>query len=188
MTDVKILVPLADGFEEIEAVTIIDMLRRAGAVVVSAGVHGRHITGGHDIRMEADVLLEDVLDKVWNLIVLPGGGKGVENLLADPRIITLIQKQYREGKEIGAICAAPRVLEKAGITKGKHITIHPMQRNYLKDSVVEDKTVVESDQVITGRSAGAAMPFALSLIKRCFGQETAETVEKGVLSGVHFDT
>ncbi|MCD6234696.1 MAG: DJ-1/PfpI family protein [Candidatus Marinimicrobia bacterium] len=188
MGDIRVLVPLAEGFEEIEAVTIIDMLRRAGAVVVSAGLHERHVTGGHDIRLETDVLLDDVLNKSWDLIVLPGGGKGVENLLADTRILSMVQKHNRAGKETGAICAAPRVLEKAGITKGHTITIHPMQKEYLQDSTVEDKAVVTSDRMITGRSAGAAMAFALTLIKRLMGKDVAEKVEKGVISGVRFDT
>jgi len=188
MSDIKVLVPLAEGFEEIEAVTIIDMLRRAGAVVVSAGLHERHVTGGHEIRLETDVLLDDVQNKSWDLIVLPGGGKGVENLLADSRILSLIHRHVQAGKEIGAICAAPRVLENAGVTKGCTLTIHPMQREYLKDSKVEDKAVVMSDRMITGRSAGAAMAFSLALISRLMGRDVAEKVEKGVISGVRFGT
>ncbi|MDD3807040.1 MAG: DJ-1/PfpI family protein [Candidatus Marinimicrobia bacterium] len=183
MGEIKILVPLANGFEEIEAITIIDMLRRAGAIVVSAGLENRHVTGSHEIRIEADTLLEGILDKEWNMIVLPGGGKGVENLLDDDRVIKIIQKHYEASKEIGAICAAPRVLEKAGITKGEKITLHPLHKKYIHEAIVIDKPVVESGRIITGRSAGAAMTFSLCLIKHLFGKEIVENVEKGVLSG-----
>jgi protein deglycase len=184
MNEKKVLVPLADGFEEIEAVTVIDILRRAGATVVSAGLTERHVCGGHGIRIETDVILEDVLKKKWSLIVLPGGEKGVENLLADPRVTDLLQKHHQEGKIIGAICAAPRILDKAGITNGKKITIHPTQIQYLKNSVIVNKPVIESGTLITGRSAGAAMAFSLTLVRKLFGEAAIDDVEKGVLTGV----
>ncbi len=187
MNEKRVLVPLADGFEEIEAVTVIDILRRAGATVVSAGLTDRHVRGGHGIRIEADVLLEDILEKEWTLLVLPGGGKGVENLLADPRISELVIRHHQRGKITAAMCAAPRVLDKAKITHGQSMTIHPTQVQHLKYSIIDNKPVVESGTLITGRSAGAAMAFSLTLVRKLFGDSAVAGVEKGVISGVTLD-
>lgn len=184
MNTAKVLIPLAEGFEEIEAVTIIDVLRRAGAEAVSAGLTGRHVTGSHGIRIEADVLLEDVLNKAWTMIVFPGGGRGVDNLLADNRIVNMVHDHCSRGNDIAAVCAAPRILDQAGVTQGKPITIHPTQKHYIGRSSVLDQAVVDRGTVITGRSAGAAMAFSLTLVRRLFGDEKWQEVEKGLISGV----
>jgi len=184
MDTVKVLIPLAEGFEEIEAVTIIDILRRAGAEAVSAGLTGRYVTGSHGIRIEADVLLDDVLNKEWTMIVFPGGGKGVENLLADDRIVKIVHNHCNKGKDIAAVCAAPRILDQTGVTRGKPITIHPSQKQYINRSPLLEQAVVDEGTVITGRSAGAAMEFALTLVRRLFGEDKWKEVERGLISGV----
>ena len=184
MNNVKVLIPLAEGFEEIEAVTIIDVLRRAGADAVSAGLAGRNVSGSHKIRLETDVLLDDVLDKAWTMIVFPGGRSGVENLLADERILKLVQNHCQKGHDIAAICAAPRILDKAGITQRKPITVHPAEKPFISRSQIRDQAVVDEGTIITGRSAGAAMEFSLTLVRRLFGDEKWKDVERGLLSGV----
>jgi len=184
MNSIKVLIPLAEGFEEIEAVTIIDILRRAGAEAVSAGLTRRFVTGSHGIRIETDVLLEDVLNKEWTMIVFPGGGKGVENLLADDRITDLIRNHCKKGRDIAAVCAAPRILDQAGVSCGKPITIHPTQKKFINCSSLQDQAVVDGGTVITGRSAGAAMVFTFTLVRRLFGDDKWKEVEHGVISGV----
>jgi len=175
----KILVPLAQGLEEIEAITIIDILRRGGAEVVTVGLDSKTITGSHNITILADELLAEVTEIDFDGIVLPGGMPGTLHLKNDVRIIEIIKKLHIDGKLIAAICAAPMVLFEAGILFGKKFTIHPGTRNEvpLKSEITQ---VVEDGNIVTGQASGAATIFALTVVKKLFGQKKMDEVNTGV--------
>ncbi|MCF7802502.1 MAG: DJ-1/PfpI family protein [Candidatus Marinimicrobia bacterium] len=180
----NVLVPLADGFEEIEAITIIDILRRAGAQVITAGLSVRQVRGSHGIKVTADAVLDDVLDKDFDMIVLPGGVPGAPNLALDERVITLIQRLAREQKYTAAICAAPHVLEKAGVTTGQQVTSHPTWADKMTTAIHTGTRVQKAGRVITGQAAGSAMEFAFQLVAELYGEEKVIEVNRGVLGRV----
>lgn len=160
----KVLVPLADGFEEIEAISIIDVLRRAGVEVVTAGLHALEISGAHKVRVIADVLLDDALKGNYDMLILPGGQPGTDNLRKDPRVLDLVRQMERKKKKIAAICAAPMVLRDAGIAEGQKITSYPgLEGEFGKYAYLPERVVVDGD-IATGRGPGAALEFALKLV------------------------
>ncbi|MBT8143274.1 MAG: DJ-1/PfpI family protein, partial [Gammaproteobacteria bacterium] len=136
-----VLVPLAEGCEELETITIVDLLRRAGIEVTTAALGERNVTGSHDITIVADATLDDVASVDFDMIVLPGGLPGADNLQADSRIRELLSEMASAGRYVAAICAAPRVLAAAGLLDGKHATSYP---GFLADYEVDyqEKTVV----------------------------------------------
>ncbi|HOP62151.1 MAG TPA: DJ-1/PfpI family protein [Spirochaetota bacterium] len=172
----KIIVPLAEGFEEIEAVTIIDTLRRAGVDTVTASLNKQVVTGAHGIPVTADSVLGS--DENFSGIVLPGGMPGSTNLKNDQRIISLIQKIYNKGGVAAALCAAPIVLAEAGILNGKKYTCYPGfedeigKNNYLSEPVITD------GNIITGKGPACALPFALKITEILKGKEVAEGLKK----------
>jgi protein deglycase len=178
----KILVPLAPGFEEIEAVTIIDILRRAGAELTVAAQQNEKVTGSHGITILADTLLASQTDRLWDWIIIPGGTEGVNHLLNDENLTDILKKQQARQGNIAAICAAPLILDKAGIPGIRTITIHPAVAPKIKDSKIQNEPVIRQERLITGRSAGAAMLFALTLVKEIFGTEKLMQVNKGVMA------
>ncbi len=178
----KILVPLADGFEEIEAVTIIDVLRRAGGEVVTAGLEKRNVHGSHQIHLVADTVLAECLDQNWDLIVLPGGGEGVKRLLQDSRLKELLQRHKAAGKLTGAICAAPAVLANAGVLQGRKVTGHPTWREAIIDAQYSGAAVEDAEKIVTGRSAGAALKFAYLLVEKLFGPEKVREIDQGIIA------
>ena len=175
------LVILAPGFEEIEAVTIIDLLRRANVSVTVAGTQRGWVEGSHEITVKTDVFFEEVQADDFDLLVLPGGQPGSDNLKKETRLLDWIRRRYESGKRIAAICAAPGVFHKAGITQNLKITSYPSEEylfaksNYVTDYVVNDKNV------ITSRGVGTAIEFALSLISELEGAETSREVRKKIL-------
>ncbi len=175
----RVLMPLAPGFEEIEAVTVIDVLRRANIEVVVAGLTGDVVEGAHGLRIAADRSLAAVTGAEFDAIVLPGGQPGSRNLRADDRVRELVQALMRAGKIVAAICAAPTVLEAAGVLEGKRATSFPGEglpsADYSFDRVVED------GNVITSRAAGTAMEFALTLVRRLAGHPAATEVRQRML-------
>ena len=178
----KILVAIAPGFEEIETITIVDILRRAGArVTLGATVEGV-LKGSRGIKIEADELLDTVLEKDFDLICLPGGQPGTDNLKNDERIEKILKRMHQEGKYIAAICAAPTVLQKAGILKDKSITCHPSIKSHF-DSYTKDRVVVDG-KIITSQSPGTAMEFSFKLVEILFGSERLEKVNDGVLAQI----
>ncbi len=177
----NVLVPLADGFEEIEAVTIIDILRRAGANVVTAGLLKRNVEGSHGIRMVADSVLDEELDMEWNMIVLPGGVPGAPTLAEDSRLLDLIKQSVKNDTPVGAICAAPFALHQAGILDDHSVTSHPAWKEKIKSGNHSGNRVEVDRLVITGQSAGTAMEFAFALVKKLFGQTVVQEVNEGVL-------
>jgi len=176
----RVLVPLANGCEELEAVTIIDLLRRAGIEVVVAGLDDGPVTASRGVRLLPDCPLDDVLGDDFDMIVLPGGLPGADHLDADPRIHTLLQRMAEQGRYTAAICAAPKVLYNAGLLDGHTATGYPG----LMDAAVSDGTrllddaVVVDGNVVTSRGPGTAMDFALTLIEQLLGAEKRQAVEQ----------
>jgi 4-methyl-5(b-hydroxyethyl)-thiazole monophosphate biosynthesis len=174
------LVLLANGFEEIEAVTIIDVLRRAEVQVTTAALEGTSATGSHQITMQADVALDDVGDATrFDAVVLPGGMPGAETLKSDGRVRGLLQRQHAEGKLVAAICAAPIALDAAGILKGRSATSYPGFE--LPTANYSERRVVEADHVVTSRGPGTALEFALTLVQRLVGVERATKLRQSML-------
>jgi len=170
----RVLVPLAEGFEELEAVTIIDILRRAGIEVVVASLGESPVAGAHGIRIAADTPLGALAEQEFDMIAMPGGMPGADHLNKDARIAELIQRLHGQGKPVAAICAAPMVLAAAGVLDGRRATSYP---GFLKDAgrtTIVDAAVVNDDGVITSRGPGTALDFALALVAELAG-ETART-------------
>jgi len=176
----KVLVPLAQGCEEIEAVTVIDILRRAGITVVSAGLDNQPVRASRGVVLVPDTTLDAVLNDSFDMIVLPGGQPGTDNLNADKRIIALLQKMAQQGKYIAAICAAPSVLASAGLLDGKRATSFPTCLDGFPNIDVQISAVVEDGNMITSRGPGTAMDFALTLVARLVGRAKRRAVEAGL--------
>jgi protein deglycase len=175
----RVLVPLADGFEEIEAVTIIDLLRRAGVEVVTAALSPGAVRGSHGITLEPDMDLDAALEQQFDMVALPGGMPGAANLAADARVLAVLRLLADSGRFTAAICAAPGVLAKAGLLAGKRATSFPGflgEENAPGTYVLEDP-VVEDGKVITSRGPGTAMDFALALVQRLEGAAARQEVE-----------
>jgi len=175
-----VFVILVDGFEEMEAICTIDILRRAGIEVKTAGLGGGYIKGSHSVIVKSDIPLGEMNVNGADLIVLPGGA-GHKTMLENDVILENIKRANESGIKIGAICAAPAVLAKAGILSGKNATIYTGMEKELKDAVYTDKDVVVDGNIITGRGPALAMQFALELVKQLKGQEAMEKVKKGLL-------
>jgi 4-methyl-5(b-hydroxyethyl)-thiazole monophosphate biosynthesis len=172
-----VLVPLAEGCEEIEAVTVVDLLRRGGVKVVTAALGTRIVHGNHGIGIEADVTLDEALKQSFDMLVLPGGQPGATHLGADPRIQALLKKMEKDGRYIAAICAAPGVLAEAGLLKGKKATSFP---DAIKDKSGMDyveAAVVLDGKIITSRGPGTAIDFGLALVALLMGEEVRKKVE-----------
>jgi len=172
-----VLVPLAMGCEELEAVTVIDLLRRAGVTVVSAGLDGQIQRGSRGVMIQPDTTLEAALTHEFDMLVLPGGQPGTNNLKADARIIGLVQKMVAEGKYVTAICAAPSVLAAAGVLDGQRATSFPGALDAYPQVQQQRAAVVEDGKLITSRGPGTALDFALTLIERLCGRAKRDEVE-----------
>ncbi len=177
----KVVVPLADGFEEIEAVTIIDVLRRAGIEVTVAGLHSGSVEGAHRITVLADTTIDMITSADFDMIVLPGGQPGSDNLNADDRVRALVRDFHLKGKLTGAICAAPYVLAGAGILEGKKATSYPSYSEKLGGAIYQEQTVVEDGKILTSRGPGTAVYFALAIVERLAGREKANAVRESML-------
>lgn len=181
----RVLVPISKGFEEVEAVTVIDILKRAGADVTVAGVDGDTVTGRSNITMIPDMSLDAALgDGIYDLIVLPGGVPNSYTLRDDERIINAVRTQADAGREVAAICAAPVALERAGLLKGRNATSFPAMESELVSANYTTDRVSKSDNITTSRSCGTAMEFAFSLVRTLFGDEKVDAVNKGVLAKI----
>ena len=176
---VTAIVPLAAGFEDLEAVTITDLLRRAGVDVITVGLTEGGVIGARGLVVVPDKTLADVMSETFDLIALPGGLPGADNLRDDVRIIERLQHHAEQGKVVAAICAAPKVLAKAGLLEGKVATSYPgvLESLDLPTTTLSDEPVVESGNIITSRGPGTAMDFALALIEKLQGAEARKAVE-----------
>jgi 4-methyl-5(b-hydroxyethyl)-thiazole monophosphate biosynthesis len=179
----KVLVPIADGTEEIEAVCIIDVLRRAGADVTVAAVGGRlQITASRGVKIVADLLLDQCCNETFDLIVLPGGMPGAEHLRDSQMLKELLQKQQAHNRWFGAICAAPAVVLQAhGLLKGKRATSHPAFMERLDADRAQQDRVVVDGRCVTSRGPGTALAFALQLVSLLFGASKAAEVAAPML-------
>ncbi|MBI3995924.1 MAG: DJ-1/PfpI family protein [Nitrospirae bacterium] len=180
----KVLVPLAPGFEEIEAVTVIDILRRAGVDVTVAGTVKGEIEGRNKIRLTPDVLLDAVVAGHFDMIVLPGGSAGTEHLKKDARVRRILYDTAERGGYITAICAAPTVLSAAGLLQGKRVTSYPSAKGELSGTIYSEDRVVVDGLIVTSRSPGTAMEFAVKLVELLEGRTKMEEVSRGVLARI----
>jgi len=178
----KIAVILAEGFEEIEAIAPIDVLRRAGIDVIVAGLSGKTVTGAHGVKVEADIVLGD-MKGLPDAIFLPGGLPGATNLEASPAVIDLIRRMHQEKRLVTAICASPALaLQKSGILEGKRATCYPgYEKNFSSGVTFTEERVVKDGNVITSRGPGSAIEFALKLVEELAGKEKAAILNRGLV-------
>ena len=177
----KVLVLLAQGCEEIEAVTIIDILRRAGIEVTSAGLDDLPVLGSHGVMLLADTTLDLAQHQEFDMIVLPGGQPGTDNLKADKRLTALLRQMAQQGKYVAAICAAPSVLAAAGLLDGRKATCYPTCLDGFPQVHLQTAAVVEDGKLITSRGPGTAMDFALALVERLAGHAKQQGVEAALV-------
>lgn len=179
----RVLVPLAQGCEELEAVTIIDLLRRAGIEVVVAGLVPGIVKASRGTQLVPDITLDAALHEEYDMVVLPGGMPGAQHLKDDTRIIALMQKMAATGRYTAAICAAPTVLAAAGVLSGKTATAYPgfLEKMNLPDVTLSTDAVVRDGRVITSRGPGTAMDFALSLVEILSGLDTRRQIESALV-------
>lgn len=177
-----IYVHLAEGFEEIEALTIVDALRRADITVKTVSVTGASVvTGTHGVAVEADILYEDADYDVCDMIVLPGGMPGAANLQAHEGLTAHIKDFDAEGKKLAAICAAPMIFGSCGILAGKKATIYPGMENMLTGAEATGEAVEICGNIITGKGPALALEFALKLIENIKGEEASAVVAADML-------
>lgn len=176
----RVLVPLAPGFEEIEAITVIDILRRAGLTVTVAGTEDGPIIASRQTRHLPDCRLADVRADDFDALVLPGGQPGVTNLAADPHLRRLLDQFRQRGALIAAICAAPSILSEAGLLQGKTATAHPSIRSTLRAACISADRVVVDGSIVTSQAAGTAMEFAFRLVEILCGPGKVAEVNRGV--------
>jgi len=178
----RILVPLAAGFEEIEAVTIVDVLRRAGLEVTVAGLAPGAVLGAHGIPVVPDAALGELDLSTFTVLVCPGGQPGTRNLMADERVLALARRLHGQGRRTAAICAAPLVLHTAGILRGVAVTSHPSVRAELTDALVQaEPRVLRSGSVLTSQGVGTALEFALELVGELVGAAKADELARAMI-------
>ena len=174
-----VLVPLAQGCEELEAVTIIDLLRRAGVDVITAGLDEQPVRAARGTVLVPDTTLDRALQDEYDMVVLPGGLPGADHLNADPRIVELLRSMADRDRYTAAICAAPKVLASAGLLRGRRATSFPgaLDDSQLQGVDYREEAVVTDGKVVTSRGPGTAMDFALQLIEYLKGKDQRDTVE-----------
>ena len=178
----KIAVQLAKGFEEIEAVSIIDVLRRAELEVIVISITGKmEVNGAHNIKIIADQLFEEIDFDAFDMIVLPGGIPGAINLKNHNELQKQILNFYKSGKPLGAICAAPLVFGNLGILKDKTATCYPGFEEQLPGAKVSGKNVELSGKMVTGKGAGVAIEFALKIVEMFKGKKITDKLSKKMI-------
>jgi len=180
------LIPLAQGCEEMEAVTVVDLLRRAGIEVTTAGLDDQPVHASRGVVLVPDTTLDEALQHSYDIVVLPGGLPGADHLRNDARIIDLLREMAGNGKYTAAICAAPRVLAHAGLLDGKRATSFPGALDGVSVPGLDylEQPVVTDGRVITSRGPGTALDFALELIERLSGKQKRDEVEAGLQRSV----
>ena len=169
----------ADGLEEVEAITPVDFLRRAGNDVTTVSIMGRKkILGSHNIYLAADALFEDLSFEDGDLFILPGGGVGTRHLADHPGLSTLLEQVYRQGKRVAAICAAPSIFGSHGFVKGRKATVYPGMEHTLSGAQYMDVAAVTDGTVTTGHGPGAAMEFALELVRLMNGEAAEDKLRE----------
>lgn len=189
----KVIVPLAQGFEEIEAVCIIDILRRADINVSVCAVENSDfadkntheqnlaVTGANGIKIVCDCYVDEIREDDFDMIILPGGLPGTNNLKNSPKIISLLQDMDKKNKQIGAICAAPWVLSEAGVLKDK-FTCYPSFEKHINNNGFKEEMIVEDKNILTSRGPGTAICFALKIVEKLKDVQTKEALKSGLLA------
>lgn len=182
----RVIVPLAHGFEEIETVTIVDILRRAGVSVTLAGVEvdapPAAVEGRTGIKVVPDCAIGEVRSADFDMIVLPGGLKGTQTLQKNRQVSQLLHDMDRDNRYIGAICAGPTVLAANGMIAGRRLTSHPSVQEQLFGAVYDEGRVVVDGRLVTSRGPGTAMEFAMALVEILVGKQKVEEVNQGVMA------
>ncbi len=176
----KILIPLVEGFEEIEAFAVADILRRAGVEAVMAGIGGNIVSGAHNIRVSADARLLDMNTDGFSGIVLVGGNPGTDNLMRSERIVGIAGDFAKQGKLVAAICAAPLILAKLGLLKERKATIYPGYEKELGKP--RNDAVVADGNIITSQGPGTAVAFALKIVEQLMGKPKALQVKQDIVA------
>ena len=177
----KVIVPLAEGFEEIEALSIVDILRRAGIEVVMAGLESLHVKGAHGVTIVADALLKELDGNSFDMIALPGGLPGATNLAADKTTQALLKAFDAKGKAIAAICAAPYALKTAGVLKNTYTCYPGFQSKIGEAGYTANAKVIKEGNVTTSQGPSTAMLFALSLVEQLCSKNVADALAKDLL-------
>ncbi|MCK4798683.1 MAG: DJ-1/PfpI family protein [Spirochaetes bacterium] len=178
--NIKVLI--AEGFEEIEAITLIDLLQRAGYNLNTVSIMGKNeVEGGHKIRIITDSIFGQVNFDDTDVLILPGGVPGVPNLASDERVLELIKTFYNKNKYIAAICAAPFVLDRSGILKGKKITCYPSWEDKIDSAEIIHTNVVVDGKIITGRGVGAAIEMGLKMVEIFTSKEESEKLREKIV-------
>jgi 4-methyl-5(b-hydroxyethyl)-thiazole monophosphate biosynthesis len=175
------LVILSPGYEEIEAITVIDLLRRASIKVTVAGLTGKLITGSHDISVTADTEISKVNHDDFDVLILPGGQPGTNNMKTNPTILKWIQERHSKKQLIAAICAAPTVLHAAGITNNLKLTSYPTEKSTFTSSIYSEDNIVMDNHIITSRGVGTAIDFSLTIIAKLLDQSTADDIQAKII-------
>jgi len=182
----RVLVPFAEGVEEIECVAVVDILRRADIEVCMASLDGATVIGRSQITMQADAVLADVYNDDWDMVVLPGGLPNAHLLRDDANVKAVVERLREQRKSIAAICAAPTALAAYGITAGKRVTSYPSCQPEMEalqpSSLYVDEAVVEDDFLITSRGPGTAIVFALRLVAKLCGEEKAAEIRAAIVA------
>lgn len=173
---------LGTGFEETEAIAPLDLLRRAGVEILTVGVDGKTVTGSHKIRIEADITIGEMDLTEAQMVIIPGGMGGVASLRASEPALEALKFAWENGKYVAAICAGPTVLADLGITNGLHATCYPGQEQNMGTALVQpDAAVVTDGRLITGASAGCAIPFGLALVEALKGKDAADMIQQQIV-------
>ncbi len=182
----RVLVPFTTGFEEIEFIAVVDILRRAKIEVVTAGLDPEPFSGRSGIVMKPDTILTDVMNEDWDMVVLPGGLPNAHLLRDDANVKAVVKSLRERSKSIAAICAAPTALAAFGITDGMRVTSYPSCETEMKElspsSVYMDSAVVEDDFLVTSRGPGTAIEFALRLVTRLCSEEKSEEIRSAIVA------
>ena len=176
----SVLVPLAQGCEELEAITVVDLLRRAGVNVVTAGLDDKPVRASRGMVLVPDTTLDEALNQEYDMLVLPGGLPGADHLDGDPRIRGLLKDMAARDRYTAAICAAPKVLASTGLLEGKKVTSFPGVLDAFDGLDYRTDSVVQDGKLITSRGPGTAMDFALTLIENLVGKDRRDEVEAGL--------
>lgn len=179
---INVLLFLAEGFEEIEALTVVDVLRRADIKCDTCSITDSIlVTGSHGIQVKCETIIKQVDPEKYGAVVLPGGMPGSENLRDSSKVINIVSDFYKKGKITAAICAAPIVLERAKVVKGNVITSYPNVKDELNDCTYVEELFAEDKNLITSRGPATAIYFALKLVERIAGSEKAKALKDGML-------
>jgi len=177
----RAVILLANGFEEIEALSVVDVLRRANVLCDMCSIESKTVSGSHGIKVEGDILFDDAHFDGYDLLILPGGMPGSANLRDNDKVIELVKRFDKEGRLIAAICAAPMVLSKAGVIDKKEVTSYPGALDKLGNCTYMEELTWEDGNIITSRGPATSIYFAFHILRRLGLLDKAEELKKGML-------